>query len=160
MPLSRNKFLLQNLAQQGAYLFHGSDNGAIKLFKPVQAHTTIGKQQKKDGKPAIHATQLLDIAIFMAIFNAKNIPKDLGSMYSVSITGNVKFTVSRATIDQIKKSAAGYVYVFNKQDFKPKRTTTGINPFEWTRHEAIRPFKKFRISAQDLPENIRIKSSK
>lgn len=158
--MHRNKLLLQNLAKQGTYLFHGTDNGTIKVFKPIQAYTTIGTKQKKDGKPAIHATQLLDIAIFMAIFNAKNIPKDLDSMYSASSTGNVKFTVSRATIDQIKKSAAGYVYVFNKQDFKPKRTSVGINPFEWTRHKAVRPIKKFRISAQDLSKNIRIKGSK
>ena len=160
MPLPSNKLLLQNLAKQGTYLFHGSDNEAIKLFKPVQAYTTVGAKQKKDGRPAIHTTQLLDIAIFMAIFNAKNIPKDLDSMYSTNSTGNVKFTISKATMAQLKNSAAGYLYVFNKQDFKPKRTATGINPFEWTRHETILPLKKFRVSAQDLPENIRIKSSK
>ena len=158
--MSRSKLLLQNLAKQGTYLFHGSDNGTIKVFKPVQAYTTVDAKQKKDGKPASHATQLLDIAIFMAIFNAKNIPKDLDSMYSTSGTGNVKFAISKATMAQLKKSAAGYVYVFNKQDFKPKRTPTGINPFEWTRYETIRPIKKFRVTTDDLPKNIKVKGSK
>lgn len=155
IPMSRNKRVLKNFEKRGLHLFHGSDNGTIKIFRPRQAYNFATGKEKKDGKPAVYATPSLDIAIFMAIFSATNMPQGLDSMYEKR-KGKTLFFVSRKTKMQLKNSTAGYVYLFDKDDFKQKES--GLS--EWIRHTSVKPLTKFKITAHDLPRSIRIMPSK
>jgi len=114
---------LKNLEKQDKYVFHGSEN-IIEAFEPGQAYTIVNGKQIPDGKPAVFASPFIDYAIFMAIINKTNCPKGLRS--GCAWNGNkLKFTATKETLEQLSKNSRGYVYIFNKSDFKEKVLANG-----------------------------------
>src|SRR3990167_1265374 len=113
---------LKNLELKGQYLFHGSGDPGLQFLEPRQAYNYTSGKQIPDDKPAVHASPIIDVAIFMAMMNKNNFPQE----YDTSVGnygGKILFAMSQSTSDQLKRlsdEASGYVYVFNKENFTPR----------------------------------------
>lgn len=139
------------LEKEGKYLFHGSGY-KLDTLEPRQAHNSPNIGEKiPDGEPAVFASELSNIAIFMAVISKPNAPRNLRSGFSGGVGGNVKFRATQATIDQIK-NAKGYVHVFDRDNFH-KRDETG----EWISVKPVQPVEIIEVSEKDLPDNIEVK---
>ena len=139
---------LKNLEKQARYVFHGSEN-IIKIFEPRQALTIVNGKQVPDGEPAIFASPFVDYAIFMAIINKTNCPK---SFWSECIWGDkkLKFTTTKETLEQLNENSKGYIYVFNKNDFKK------IRPNEWVSYKKVKPIKRIKVNWSDFTKEVEI----
>ncbi len=139
------KNVLIELEKGGNYVFHGS-GFSIQEFEPRQAYDFVDGKQIPDGEPAIFAAPFADYAIFMALINKVNCPEGCRS----GVTLNNKVATYRATKDtlsQLKDTAKGFVYVFNRSDFIEK------NPSEWVSYKKVMPVSVVDVTRADfLPE--------
>ena len=146
----KGKNLLLDLERTGKYLFHGSENGEIDVFEPYQAYNFIRGKKVEDDKPGVHVTPLVDIAIFMALFNKQNCPKGFSSSF-VFDKGKLVFGATQQGIDQLKTgNVVGYVYVFDKKLFKKRKHV------EYISYNMVKPIQKIEVGFNDLPSDIRI----
>jgi hypothetical protein len=136
---------LAKLEKSGKYVFHGSGE-KISIFEPRQAYDFTSGKKKKDDKPAIHASPRIDIACFMGLINKQNCPNGSYSSFHYD-NGLVSLQATRESLEQLKKPV-GYVYVFNKSDFKHR------NPIEYVAYEKLKPLKTIKIGVNELPNNI------
>lgn len=134
---------LKKLEKEGKYLFHGTDTKIYGLFQPRQAYTFIDGKEEKDGEPAVYATPILDIAIFMAVVNSKNAPVNFHSRFNKDNKG-VNLLMNKDTKDQISSDSSGYVYIFNKDDFKEK------NPIEYFSNNEVKPINYAEVKFGDI----------
>lgn len=141
---------LEQLEKEGLYVFHGSGVKIVGSFEPRQAYNHDQEGNKtKDDKPAVHASDKLSIAIFMALVNRENCPEGYFSGFSVN-DGVETFRVSKQTFDQLHKDIKGYVYVFNRNLFSKRKS------FEWVSYKEVMPLKVFEVGYIDLPQSIEI----
>lgn len=137
---------LSKLEKESKYVFHGGEN-LIDEFEPRQAHTIIERQRVSDGKPAVFASSFASYAVFMAIINKANCPKGLRSGCSYSNRG-LKFTATKATLEQLSGQSKGYVYIFDRGDFEQK------NSSEWVSYKKVKPVRFIKVDYSDLPSPI------
>ena len=133
---------LMDLEKTGSYVFHGSGN-AVEFFEPRQAHTVIDGKKTPDGTPAVFASPFVDYAIFMALINKETFPQGYYSGCSFK-NGALHFRATQETLKKFNESITGYVYLFNKDDFKKR------NDSEWVSHEKIKPIKMIPVSKKDF----------
>ena len=146
---------LSTLEKTHLYLFHGSGY-KLKKLSPKQAYSWTSKGVKiKDGKPAVYASDYFQIATFMALINKKNCPKGYWSGFTLTkrTKRKITFSATKLTLLQLKKSIKGYIYIFNKKDFKK------IRPGEWASYQSVIPLHIIKVGIEDLPGNIKIKVS-
>lgn len=143
--MSEAKEKLINLESSGKFVFHGSDVG-ITEFEPRQAHNHVGGQHVPDGDPAIFASSVVDYAIFMAIINKTNCPKGYRAS-SRTTAGVTTFKTDKKTLDQLKDTSSGWVYVFDKNKFS-KRKDGGV---EYSSSVKLTPIESVRVLKEDLP---------
>ncbi|MDQ5901366.1 MAG: hypothetical protein QG580_81 [Patescibacteria group bacterium] len=146
------KQILENLEKTGRYVFHGSPF-KINKFEPRQAFNHIKKDNGEyekipDGEPAVFTSPFAKTAIFMAVMNGKNAPFESRTGFSSNNNGSFEFRATKETMDQIGDDAFGYVYVFEKENFKE------INFNESVSYEEIEPVMYIQVSKKDLPEII------
>lgn len=152
--LSPEKQELLALERTGIYVFHGSGEDLASL-NPRQA---VDDSTGPDGPPAVFASNLVEFAIFMAIMNRHNYSS---GTISAGTRGDgmgkieLEFAVTRDIWDELKDTASGWVYVFNKSDFTPRTEKNA----EFVSHESVVPVKKIKVSKRDLPANIAIRES-
>jgi hypothetical protein len=144
---------LRILAKSGKYLFHGTGN-EIKIFEPMQAYNYKNGKRIKDGKPAVHATHLPQVASFMALITKNNFPEHFNCGYFWS-DRKIHFWADNKTLNKIKglKSMTGYVYILNKDKFQRR------NKIEWVSFVRIKPYRKIKIDKESLPVRIAVKSN-
>lgn len=143
--LGNEKFKKQKLSElekEDKYVFHGSES-LINEFEPRQAHTIIEGQRMPDGKPAVFASPFAEYAVFMAIINKTNCPKGLRSGCSYSNRG-LEFTATKTTLEQLNEQSKGFVYIFNRSDFKQK------NGSEWVSYKKVKPLRFIEVHFSDL----------
>ncbi len=155
MEYSQQKQKLLELEKIGDYVFHGSGSKIEEEFEPRQAYNHKLKEDGTydaipDGQPAVFTSHIVDIAIFMAIFNSENLKKSCRSGFSF-VDGDVLFRVNKETYQNLPQTAQGYVYVFLKKDFEK------INSTEYVSYKKVKPVETIKISVRDLPENIEVK---
>lgn len=148
---------IEKLASTGEYVFHGSPVNNIEVFEPRQAHDL----NTPDEEPAIFATELPDIAIFMALVNQQNStnpsqPYQSGTSVGRDNEGNYFVQDLRATKNLLDGAqlpgARGFVYVFPVEDFKRRDKKQG----EFRTLKPTKPLMTIPVTAKDLPKNIRI----
>lgn len=105
MTESQQKEKLLELEKTGNYVFHGSGFKIEEEFEPRQAYNHKLKQDGTydtipDGQPAVFASHIIDIAIFMAIFNSENLKKSCRSGFSF-VDGTVLFRVNQETYQNV-----------------------------------------------------------
>ena len=148
MDKTKPKEKLEQLEKENKWVFHGSRKKLEKLT-PHQAFKHSPKRKIPDGEPMVFASPFIDIAIFMAIMNKKNLPGGFESGYSFSTGEKIKFNakIKTTTNLDVKK---GYVYVLDKKKFTPRSFA------EYLSKEEIIPNDVIAVSGKDLPEDIKI----
>ncbi len=149
---SRERAKLRELENEGKWVFHGSGSKIEKL-EPRQAHNYPNNSEEgkiPDDKPAVFASPLADIAIFMAVINRNNAPKGSRSGFTNNGGRDFEFRVTKETMDQIH-GATGFVYVFDKRKFIPRSSGQVLS------YESVEPEKVVVVTEKDLPKNIEIK---
>lgn len=145
------------------YVFHGSPVQGIETFELKQS-TQLGNDRETtfDGDPAVSATPYVDIAIFRAIINGINILiPDYESEFGIDGRGKAEFAVSSPVVLEEVKNKKGFVYVFNKKDFKPYSRNGRIKnleqSMEWRSYQSIKPLDVIEVTFSDLPKDILVK---
>lgn len=142
--------ILENLEAEGSYLFHGAMNPDLKTLEPRQAYNFIGVEHIADDKPAVHASPLADVAIFVGMMNEYNCPK--GYDTSCGNEGeDIIFAATQVTLDQLNENSRGYVYVVPKDSFTPRSIAESIS------YSSVIPIQVVEVRKSDLPKNIKIK---
>ena len=157
--MSSNKERILELEKTGKYVFHGSANGEIKELEPRQStHVTdLSKPTESsinDGDPAVAATPYAQIAIYRAIVNSNNIHFKHTSGFGFSSPTNIYYRVdSEKTLQEIFNNKVGYVYIFNKADFKPynRDRDPSEDEMEWRCYKPIKPVEVIKVTSNDLP---------
>ncbi|MEK7433231.1 MAG: hypothetical protein AABZ74_08885 [Cyanobacteriota bacterium] len=147
MFYKNKKELLYNLEKSNNYLFHGSPN-KIEVFEPKQAYTFINGQNIKDDDPAIHASPIIDIAIFMSLINRINCPKGSYSKFEYK-NNKVVFEATKETLEQLNKPK-GYIYVFERSFFKQR------DYIEYVTYKSIIYNMVIKVGIDELPQNIEL----
>jgi len=149
LPSGRDQ--LSKLEQTGKFVFHGSPH-ALKSLEPQQAQTMDNKTSGmvNDGEPAVVTSQFMDVAIFRSIFNKTNIKDNYTSSFSYR-DGGLSFATNIESTKQAE-DCAGYVYVFNKEDFKP------YSAMEYRSQNIVTPVDVVAVKYSDLPANVKIET--
>ena len=145
---SKSSFLtLQELERQGKYVFHGSGK-RLEQLEPRQAYTTVDGQSIKDGEPAIHASELIDYAIFMALID---VHWREGCRASCSYDNEkLTFAANSFTLGLITCMTVGFVHVLEKQDFEHR---IGI---EWRCYSNVQPVAIIEVVIDDFQNHITV----
>lgn len=150
---SPERMRLRELEADGRWVFHGSGSKIDGTLEPRQAinHKKVDSEivAMPDDKPAVFATPLADIAIFMAIINRNNVV-DGRSGFGTTDEGGFEFRATPETMKQIH-NATGYVYVFDKTNFTPRSKRESLA------YEEVTPNEVVMVTEKDLPKNIVIK---
>lgn len=133
---------LRELETTGSYVFHGS-SADIEELAPRQAVDTV---TGPDDEPGIHASQVADYAIFMAVAAPLGHSRSSATESDGSIA--MHYGIEKSIRERLDDQMSGWVYVFNKDDFKQRRLV------EWISTKPVKPVFKIKVSKQDLPKNI------
>lgn len=144
---------LKKLETEGKYVFHGSENQGISVLEPRQAYTVVEGKSIEDDKPAVHASPLSDIAIFMSLVNSKNCPKGFDSGFEYR-NGKLVLYASRESLDQLNENSRGFVYVLPNNQFVQRGKVQSIA------YDKIEPFEVIEVTKDDLPKDIEIREVK
>ncbi len=142
---------LKLLESEDKYVFHGSENPYLDSLEPRQAYTMEDGKKVEDDKPAVHASQFSDIAIFMALINKHNCPKGFDNGFRYVEGQGVKFSVTQESLDQLDENTRGFVYVFPKEDFIARGRAQLIT------YDTVTPFQMIEVTKHDLSDTIEIK---
>lgn len=159
--MSSKEKLLQ-LEEAGLHVFHGSPDGDIEVLEPRQGHhvpdLTKPAEALPDGEPAVAATPHSELATFRAIINRKNVPFSHNSSFGIT-DGEKTFRVSSQEVLDAAKGKKGYVYVFDKKDFKPydRKGQPRPDSMEWRSHTSVKSLDVVEVTSDDLPNEERIK---
>jgi hypothetical protein len=141
---SPERVKLRELEESGLYVFHGT-NIDVEELEPRQA---VDNNTGPDDKPGIHASQMADYAIFMAVAAPLGHTSAGATESDDSLT--VHFDIDKNVEARLNDQSMGWVYVFGKQDFVQRR------PIEWISTKSAKPLFKIPVSRRDLPRNINI----
>jgi len=150
--MSEAKEELLKLQETGKYVFHGTHKD-LTVLSPQQAHNYDGMNQTVDGDPAVFASSHAEYAIFMAIITEENCPQGYRSGTGMK-DGILKFNATQKTLDQLKDSAKGWVYVFDRRDFEKRNNAET----EYVAYHVVTPIKRIQVIKDDLPSNIEVKN--
>lgn len=146
-PLKSSLLTLKELERQGKYVFHGSGK-RIEQLEPRQAFTTVDGQSIKDGEPAIHASELIDYAIFMALIDVN---WKEGCRASCSYDNEkLTFGATQFTLDLISESTTGFVHVLEREKFEHR---IGI---EWRSYSIAKPVGIIEVVLADFQNVITV----
>jgi hypothetical protein len=155
--ISPEKQELLALEAEGKYLFHGSDLD-LGVLDPRQAND---EKTGPDGRPAVFASNKVDMAIFSAIMRGSNVlGGSSNSRFGTNsithddgtITHALDFGMHHHTAKSLKESATGWVYVFDRNKFIPHPGKEQ----EFVSYASVTPFCRIKVAKRDLPEGIEI----
>jgi hypothetical protein len=160
MSIAKEK--LESFERTGNYVFHGSPDGNIEVLEPRQGNHVPDLSRPTDtvadGRPAVSATPFLDFAIFRAIINSKNvnIKGTWTSGFGIEEEGRKSFRVSEQDVLDQVRGKFGYVYVFDKKNFKPYTRGKGEGEgrpgsMEWRSYEKVLPIDTIEVTDEDIP---------
>lgn len=144
---------LEFLAASDTVLFHGSSKGKLDLLLPKQAKVfrrTTGRTVNH-GRPAVHATPIVDLAIFYALIGLEDVRN--GFSFYVSgfdiVDGRVRLSASCDVIEHASSpSRTGWVYAVANTGFDAKNAAVA------TCTVPVVPLARVRVSGLDLPTGI------
>ena len=158
--MTEGKKRLIELEEGNKYVFHGSPEGGLEKLSPRQAKNYKDKDNfYLDGEPAVCATPYIDVAIFMAIINSKNIKISNFSGFGRGKKGFNFRISSKEALDQTKDKF-GFVYVFSKNNFTSfsRENDSNDKDLEWRCYKEIEPIEVIKVFYDDLPKKIDIVS--
>lgn len=137
---------LRDLESTGLYVFHGT-SANVEQLEPRQA---IDSTTGPDDEPGIHASQIADYGIFMAVAAPLGHTRSGATISDESPEPVMGYGASQSVMDRLTDETNGLVYVFEKKDFRQRR------PVEWISTKPVKPVFKIRVSKRDLPKNIEV----
>lgn len=156
---------LKQLEEAGEHLFHGSPDGTLEILEPRQSTHTPDLSKPEDtildGEPAVSATPYADIATFRSLINHKNIPFDHSSGFVMNARGEKNFQVSSPEVLETIKDKKGFVYVFDRNEFRPfsRNGEAKESNMEWRAYTPVKPVDVVEVDHEDLPPRDKIKIS-
>tara|TARA_B100000745_G_scaffold242943_1_gene165246 strand:- start:15108 stop:15551 length:444 start_codon:yes stop_codon:yes gene_type:complete len=144
----QEKKKLEELEKEGNFIFHGSGL-VVEEFEPRQAHNYVDGKNIPDDKPAIFASPFADYAIFMALINKVNCPEGFRASSGFE-NGTLTFRATQDTLNQLSDESKGYVYVFEKKNFKERSGS------EWLSYKSQKPVMTISVVRSDFSQPIDI----
>lgn len=144
---------LEFLAATNAVLFHGTDRPNLRTLHPQQPPLYDAKRlaMMPHGKRAIHATAIVDLAIFFALTRLSDVKNRLSQYvwgFDV-VSDTIKLSASIAVIDEATADGrAAWVYVLDRRDFRQRDAAV------YTSRRPVRPLLAVRVSGADFPSVI------
>lgn len=147
--MSNNKKTLLELEKTEKYVFHGSSD-KLEELEPRQGYNYNKELNKmvEDGEPVVSAAPYVEIAIFRAIINNDNAPKNHKSGFRYS-NNELSFRAPQETLDQIKNKR-GFIHVLDRNDF------IRVPGMFWRSDHVVKPAEIIEVDYNDLPEKIEI----
>jgi hypothetical protein len=148
---------LLKLEKENKYVFHGSPRGDLEVLEPRQGkHVPDNKKPKEDildGDPAVSATPFVQLAIFRAIINEKNVPFSHNSGFGTDGEGKLQLSVSSTDVLIEVQGKRGFVYFFDKKLFKPYSRDGKVNEktMEWRSYKPVVPLGVIEVDLNYLP---------
>lgn len=125
--------------REARWLFHGSPERLTRLA-PRQAYTWVDRRRIADGTPAVFASHLAAVAIFMAVMPGAI--GDHGTFGYEAVAGGVELTAtSLAGI----AGARGWVHVVRRDGFAPS------DALDWRCACEVAPWAILEVTGADLP---------
>jgi hypothetical protein len=125
------------------YLFHGSNDGSLKLFSPKSNHSSTQFASLK----AVFATDLIHISVLYAIIKREGLYSRINGCGYKNGIEYYYYSISHASKVLTDILIDGYIYVFDKRQF--------IADPEDVHHYAclneIRPIHRIKISPKEIP---------
>jgi len=145
---SPNKLKLLKLEKQKSYVFHGSIN-KIDILEPRQAFNNW----EADWKPAVFATEIIDIAIFRSLIN-RHRWDIIGTSESKFWIRDWKtyFSLTKNLLEQAKDKI-WYIHVLDRKDF------SHFEKIECKSYNSITPIEIITVTVDDLPDYTLLKST-
>lgn len=135
--------LLNQLEKTGRFVFHGSPRQLQKLEPQQQKNFDYERGRLlNDGKPAVCATQIAEVAIFRALVHQ-------GWTSFGSRDGKIIFGASAIALRKAK-TRHGYVHLLRKKSFRKH------SPYELRSSRSVRPVRIITVSFKDLVSQERI----
>jgi hypothetical protein len=144
------------LEAKGQFLFHGSPFDLEKLT-PTQSYNWDRKTGEKyeDGKPAVAATDIADIAIFRALthkFQFLSNNQWCGTSFGLTPKGEVRLEATPGAWEELEKGKTGYVYVILRKGF-----ANNDKGWDWRSRKEVKPIEVIKITSKDLDlQNIKV----
>lgn len=148
MNISKNFERLKVLELDNEYVFHGSGISITEL-EPRQAYSWVDGLKEADGLPAVYASDRIDYAIFMALFNQHNCKRSATSSCSFQF-GELIFGASAETLEQLSDTSVGYVHVLSRRDFELR------GGCEWRCEKRISPIEVIQVNRSDFTPTINL----
>lgn len=145
--------LIRMLAESGRYVFHGSSL-KLKQLEPRQAYKRnhdTGRMEK-DGLPVVFATNVPDIAIFMAIVDKSRINGEFNTYFDCTNGNgciNVRLSATPNVLTLLPE-LSGFVYVLETSDFKKRHGKIA----EYISQKPVYPVAVVPVTAEDLVRTI------
>ena len=136
--MTRRDMTLADYELEG-FLFHGSPTRRERL-EPRQARDWSSGDARLDGGPAVFASQVAALAVFMAVMPGA-IGADGHFGYGVGDAGRLIFTAS--SLDAASP-ASGWVHVVAREGFVQRG-------FDWRAERVVVPTAVIRVTVRDLP---------
>jgi len=147
---------LQKLEHEDKYVFHGSENPSLDHLEPRQGYNFRDGIKEPDGEPAVFASNRADYAILMALINKQNCPKGYDSSAGTEdgVKGEtvLRLRVNKDAVDQLTEDSSGFVYVFDKNDFTPRKDRR----VEYVSSLTVTSVSKIKVTKTDLPPCIEV----
>lgn len=143
--------VLEWLAENGDYVFHGSDRRLLELEprQQMQFNPKTG-ENVPDGEPAVCTARSVDPAIFMGVLKGHG-SAGMGSHSGWSFEGNWRFYATADMLESAGHSEApGYVHVFEANEFRQHQGD------EWRAHRVVVPKYVIPVGFNDLPPDIQV----
>ena len=143
MNLSPERQKLKEFEETELYVFHGT-KADVEELEPRQA---IDNVTGPDDEPGVHASQIADYAIFMAVAAPLGHSRS-GATDSEDGSITMHYGIEKAIQEQLNDQTSGWVYLFKRDDFKQRRSV------EWISTKTIKPLFKIKVFKGDLPKDI------
>lgn len=156
-PMSAAKAELFALEKTGRFVFHGAPRLDIAELEPRQARQFVPETGRHvpDGPPAVAASPYAEIAIFRAVVQTGHSGfSSYESDDDVALRTRLGFRATQAALDEAS-GAEGYVYVLPREVFEPLPGASRSS-MDWRCPGRVKPVAVIRVTAEDLPEDIRI----
>ena len=148
LPYPKEDFLKFLVAEKNV-LLHGSSNREITTLEPKQANDGL---KKSGNKKAVYGVVDPVLPIFYAIQDRDKLQGVIESGIEIDEeTGEseYKFRIPKEMV-AIKPWTRGFIYIFDKSQFKPEQDDSGKPSGEWTSEQPVNSIARLEVGPEDF----------
>ena len=155
LPYPKYEFV-QYLMTQDVFIFHGSNNRAIKHFSPTRTSVELYDRRGVGNQQAVFGTHDALWAMFFAVVDRSRLRGSIrnGVMYFHNRVGE-QLAVYNFSINQEQLSeqpwTAGALYFLPRALFKRQMLSENAYSNEWTCPSEVKPIARLDVEPKDFP---------